>query len=280
MKTTILYDQGSAKFPEDGIIFTPPYFGVTDGVSGIYLPNEGPRFFQGRTGGQCASRAVFRAFGSALPGESLECILLEANNMIRRLSKTSGLSLQESEFLPSATFAVAGVMHDFVHILQGGDALAVWMLKDGTIGGTPNQAFGYEAELLSIVSALMQKHGGDRQKMWEEFQPILASRRRLSTNTNQGKGFALLNGQPEVEKFWQKFVLRREDMSLLILFSDGLVPFEWTQNEKYLAKNIIDLYHWGGGLRAILTFARADAERKKLSSHEDYAEATAIAIEF
>lgn len=278
MKTTILYDQGSAKFPEDGIIFTPPYFGVTDGVSGIYLPNEGPRFFQGRTGGQCASHAVSRAFGLALPGESLEHILFKANDMIRRLSKARGLSPQEPEFLPSATFAVASILHDFVHILQGGDALAVWMLKDGTIGGTPNQAFGYEAELLSIVSALMQKHGGDRQKMWEEFQPILANRRRLATNTNQGKGFALLNGQPEVEKFWQKFVLQRKDISLLILFSDGFVPFEWMRNEKHLAQSVISLFR-EGGLQAVLKETRAIEKQNKYSSHEDEAEATAIAIE-
>lgn len=290
MKTTILYDQGSAKFPEDGIIFTPPYygggadetnlfyFGVTDGVSGIYLPQEGPRFFHGRTGGQCASSAITRAFGSALPGEYLEDILLEANNMIRRLSKANGLSLEESEFLPSATFVVVSVIQKSINILQGGDSLAVWLNKDGTIGGTPNQAFVYEEDLLNIVSALMKKHGKDRQKMWEEFRPVLVNKRRANTNNAQGN-FALINGQSEVEKFWQKFILRREDVALLILFSDGFVPFEWTRDEKYLAEKVVSLYQVGG-LYAILKETRVVAEQKKYSSHEDCAEATAIAIEF
>ena len=114
--------------------------------------------------------------------------------------------------------------------------------------------------------------------MWKEFLPILIEKRQANINTEQG-GFALLNGQPEFERFWQRFTLPREEMAFLVLFSDGLVPFEWTKNELALAGEIVRLYK-KGKLQSILGATRKIAEQKKSSSHEDYAEATAIAIEF
>jgi len=279
MKTKVLYDQGSAIIAEDGIIFQPPHFyGAIDGVSGIYLPNEGPKLFDGRTGGQSASHAISYAFESAEAGESLKDILRRANTMIRELSKTNGLSLQGSELLPSAAFIVVSITSKSINIIQGGDSLAVWLMKDGTIGGTPNRMFTYEDELLNTVAMLMKKNEGDRQKMWEEFRPILTDKRRANTNTAQG-GFALINGQPEFENFLQGSVLKREEAALLILFSDGFVPFEWTQNEKSLAEKVVHLYQ-RGGLNSVLKETRRIAEQKKSLSHEDYAEATAISIEF
>lgn len=279
MKVKVLYDQGSARIPEDGIVFQPPHFyGALDGVSGIYLPHEGPKLFDGRTGGQFASHAVSCAFGAALVEESLENILRRANIMIRELSETNGLSLQESELLPSVVFAVASITQKSINILQGGDSLAVWLMKDGITGGTPNRTFTYEDELCNTVAVLMEKHKKDRQKMWEEFRPILADKRRSNNNTTQG-GFAVLNGQPEVENFWQKFILQREEVALLILFSDGFVPFEWTRDEKSLAEKVVNLYQTGG-LYSVLQETRDIAEQKKASSHEDYPEATAIALEF
>ncbi len=278
MKIQVLYDQGTACFPEDGMIFQPPcYFGAIDGVTGVYLPHEGPRLFAWRTGGQLASHVLSQSFSDANIGKSLKDILRKANTVIREISKTYGLTLQKSGLLPSAAFVTARI-NTHIHILQGGDSLAVWQMKDGTIGGTPNLAFTYEEELLRIIAELMEKHKGNRQKMWEEFRPILIEKRRAEINTELG-GFALLNGQPELEHFWQKFTLPREETALLILFSDGFVPFEWTKDEKAMAKMVINLYRTGG-LHQVLAATRKIAEEKKSSSHEDYAEATAIAIEF
>jgi serine/threonine protein phosphatase PrpC len=279
LKIQVLYDQGSARVLEDGIVFQPPYFfGATDGISGVYLPHEGPKLFAGKTGGQLASYVISKTFGDAMQGTSLEDILREANNKIRTICETSGLSLQESELLPSAAFAVASISNHEINILQGGDSLAIWEMKDRTLGGTPNRTYSYEEYLLSTIAELMMKHRGDRQKMWEEFRPTLIKKRRANINTLQGR-FALLNGQPEFEQFWQNFTFRRDELRLLILFSDGFVPFEWTKDENTMAKMVVDLYHTGG-LYQVLTVTREIAQQNKSSSHEDFAEATAVAIEF
>ncbi len=276
MNIQTFFDQGSAFFTEDTIVYQPPcYYGVVDGESGVYLPSEGPKLFGRRTGGQVAAHAVSFAFEGASFGESLEAVLRKANNMIREISEKSGLSLQESELLPSVSFIVAKVTDENITILQGGDSLAVWQKRDGTIGGTPNKVFRYEKELLRKVTKLMEKHKGDREKMWEEYRPFLMAKRRANTNTT----FALLNGQVEIERFWQKFSLLREEVRLLVLFSDGLVPFEWTKDEVVLGKKVIELYR-KGGLNSILAATRVIAEQEKSSSHEDFPEATGVVIEF
>ena len=280
MKVKVLYDQGTACVAEDSIIFYPPYyFGVTDGVSGVYLPQEGPRLFNQLTGGQLASKIISRFFGLALPGESLEDILQGANNMLREISKEAKISLEDSELLPSANFVVVRLdTSSSLSILQTGDSLAIWKMKDGTIGGTPNKVYNYEKELLRIIAELMERHKGDRQKMWKEFRPILIEKRRANINIKEG-GFAVLNGQPEFERFWQKFTLPRQEIGFLILFSDGFIPFEWTGNAFGMAGEMIRLYQ-KRELHSILEATRAIADKKKSLVHEDYAEATAVAIEF
>ena len=204
-----------------------------------------------------------------------------------------------SELLPSATFAVAGIDEKKVEIFQGGDTLTVWQTKsmifrednhsdcisslesmrgkNRFIGGIQNLIFDYEKRQTSAIARLMKKHQGNRQKMWEEFRPLLVQDRRK--NINASKGFAIINGQPWFESFLQKFIIPREEMELLIIFSDGFVPFEWTRDPTVMSKRIIDLYQ-KGGLNLILENARQIAKKKKDSSHEDYPEATAIAIEF
>jgi len=279
MKTKALYDQGSASIIEDGMIFRPPfYFGVTDGVSGVYLPEEGPRMFNGMTGGQLASAVVCNAFNGVSPSDySLKEIFWRANAVIGKEIEGK-LSIEETELLPSTTFVVSEITSHKVRIIQGGDSLAIWHMRDGTLGGTLNKMYAYENELLSIIATLMKKHEENRQKMWEEFRPILIKKRQANVNTKQG-GFALFNGQLCFERFCQKFILPKEEITLLILFSDGLVPFEKTKTESGLADYVVNLYR-EGGLQGVLKEGRKIAKEKRSSSHEDYPEATAIAIEF
>lgn len=275
-----MYDQGSAKIPEDEIVFNPSrYFGVSDGISGVYTPEEGPIFFDGKTGGQVASSAISFAFGrtSFFRDKPLKETLNYANGLVRQVIQKNGLSLNKTELLPSATFCVADIGSQKVEIVQGGDTLAVWEFKDGIIGGTPNLIFEYEQRQTSTIARLMEKHKGNRQKMWEEFRPYLIKDRR--ENMNALKGFSIINGQPEFKDHLQEFVLSRESIKSLIIFSDGLVPFEKMAHLTEMAKFVLGFYRIGG-LSHILEITREIAEKNKKSSHEDYAEAAAIAIEF
>lgn len=258
-----------------GLLFPHPYYGVTDGVSGVYLPEEGPRLFDGLTGkGQIASQTVVETL-CKVQG-TLEERIWFINEKLSSIIEQAGLSLDDPAFLPGACFAVCEVGMEGVKILQGGDTLAVWQLKDGAVGGTPNKNFNYEKFLIDNIAELMQKHGGNRQKMWEEFRPILIAERRKYACKYC---LCLLNGQPGFEDLWQRFIIKRDKLKLLILFSDGLVPFEKTRSMDELTNYVIDHYNHGS-LNTVLSETRRLAKLEALKTHETFQEATAIALEF
>lgn len=271
-----LYVPGSGKFIEDGHICSPPhYYGVFDGISGVYLPHEGPKSIHGQTGGQFAVHTLCHVFMGAPISYSPYEILTNANAYLAQEAQVSGLNLTETEFLPSAAFVVAKVSDDQAEIIQGGDCLAVWETENGFRGATVNKAYSYEKNLLEIIARLMKKHGGDRKKMWCEFAPILWQQRRQHINVENS--FALFNGQFNFTKCWQVYKIKK--LKTLILFSDGLVPFEWTETPELLALGVFPLFK-NGGLARILDFSRRAALSNKAETHEDFPEATAIAIEF
>jgi serine/threonine protein phosphatase PrpC len=273
---------GKVKTPEDSLIFWTKkeggWFGAADGTSGVHLPNKGPRLFDGKTGGQVASQVLSIAFGLARCDDKPEDVLRKANLAVGKIAKANKIPLQESHLLPSTTYAVAKIDTKRVTVMQGGDALAVWELTDGTIGGTPNRMFSYERFLLQTIASILRRNGGNQLEMWREFAPILAEKRKANYNKPAG-GFSILNGQPEFDQFWQKFTFRPDELSLLILFSDGLVSFEWTEDPVHLAKKVIGRYCLGG-FEAVLAASREIAKQNAAISHESEPEATAVAIEF
>lgn len=186
-----LQDQGTAKVQEDGLINAPPYYGATDGVSGVYLPQEGPRLFHGLTGGQLASQIVANSFKDKGPA-TVQVGLMTANDWLQGAVRDVGLSLDDPAFLPGACFAICKVGPSSINVVQGGDTLAVWRYRDGTLSGTVNWNFKYEKFLTDEIARLMGKHGGNRQKMWEEFRPILIQERRQYCSKH---GLCLLNGR-------------------------------------------------------------------------------------
>ncbi len=276
-----LYDQGSTKIPEDGIIFKmPAFFGVIDGLSGIYLPEDGPMMFDGKmSGGQFVASVISSAFINAKKEQTLEEILLSANTIIRKRLELERLSFDQP-FIPAAAFIAAKINEEIgdVHIIQGGDSLAVWKTKNGKFGAIKNGMFNYEKELRQFVSDLMKEYDGDRQKMWEGFRPILMKYRRANFNIDNG-AVCVINGHPQVERFWKTFDIPIDDLELMIFFTDGLVPCEWMNDEIKMAKKVIDLFY-KNGLKAVLVNTRVIEGLNKKTSHEDFAEATAIAINF
>lgn len=288
MKVETLYDPGTATYREDLSAtksfdgFEPPVLlaAVFDGVSGLYVPSEGPRLFEVRgkkiTGGQVVCRIASSILSNVQPEENLESILIEMNASLKWKAKNWGFFLEQSDIIPGAAFAAAKIDDETVEIIQGADCFAVWLFKYGTIGATPNQLFRYERKLRRVITRLMKKHSGNRNEMWKEFIPIVSEARLR--HVNKRGGYALLNGQAEVRKIWQHYFLLRDEIEMLLLFTDGLVPFKDTEEPESLGKMVVNFYR-KGGLREILKRARRIEAKEATTSHIDQAEATAIAIE-
>ncbi|MDP2966814.1 MAG: protein phosphatase 2C domain-containing protein [bacterium] len=277
MRIETIYDQGTIRNPEDQIIIRPPFFGVADGVSGLYLPSEGPILFEGQSGGQMTAETLLQTVAATSPSDPLEEVIIRANTTIWQKQKHLGFyETGQIELLAGTTFAIAKIEMEKIEIIQCGDCFALWVTNN-EVGITKNQSFHHVTEALKTIATLMEKHKGSREKMWQEFGPILTIMRRRDVNKECGYG--LLNGQPESKDLWQRFILRREEISLLLLFTDGLVYYPGSGNEQALAEKVLKLFR-KGRLRAILENTRQREERKKQKSHIDHAEASSMAIEF
>ena len=257
---------------EDGIVLRHPnLYGVLDGVSSPYTPGEGPKLYEGLTDGQVAVSIVKSMLNSAK--QKLGSALITANKRLeRRVESSIGIDFM---LLPGVNVAVAEISQKMVTVITTGDCFAFWRTRDGMIKATPNLAFGSESELNANFARIMEKHKGDRQKAWREHIPFW----KQSMIDNYNHTFAVLNGQGGIESCWQRIELPRANLDLLILLTDGFVPFEDTRDAQLLAEKIEALY-CSGGLCCVLMDTHISVETKKAETHVDYPEATAIALEF
>ena len=288
MKIHTLYNQGTAEHSEDMSVIRMiegaggPHLIATvlDGVSGLYKPSIGPRSFYGRTGGQLVCEAARNAISAIGIGDTIESLVLMANLRVRESITHHQLSIQGSDILPGAAFVLVRIDGKEIKIIQGADCFAVWQRKNGNIGATRNQVFLHDLRVKQMIADLMLEHGGDRQKVWQKLTPTLAEFRLRHVNRRGGYrgGYALLNGQEAVSRCWRRVTLLRDSIQLLILGSDGIVPFSDTQDKKILGKRVVEQFY-KGGLAAILNRTREIEKKEKNTSHIHYAEATAIAIE-
>ena len=276
LKIEAIYDKGTAEEIEDGLLINPPFFGVIDGTS---EPNHfiGKGLsFEGMSSGEMVRKIILDAFYNAKSNESLEKVLLRANGKIRNLWYECKISLNRSDLIAGAVFVFIKIDSKKVKILQGGDCLSLWLNTSGKIGIAKNQTYLHELEAQKMIAQLMKKHKGDRQKMWQEFYQPLSKLRLRDTNKRTKTGFAILNGQPSLKNCWQKIEIPIKNLKLLLLFSDGFVPFKKVVD---MAKETVKFYK-KGGLNYILQKKRRFEKKTEKISYRVFDEATAIAIGF
>lgn len=277
----LLQDFGTAKFPEDGFIVRPPFFGVVDAVSTPYaMDSSPPKFYDGLTDGQVVRNIIVETFSGVSANLSLAEALTKANRRIAEFQQFPGTI--DYPRLAGVSFVFAKIGKNEIEIIQGGDCFALWDSTEKRDSGiTKNQAYQVERARIAIFSELMRKNKGDRKKAWKDYQPIFLKAKIEETNVN----YAELNGQEKVSRQWQRVLIPSDfETELLLLFSDGFVPFENTKDSWVLGKLVLSLYRIGQpvfpGLKSILNYTRAKEAERVFESHIVQAEATALAIRF
>ena len=275
-----LFDQGSAKYAEDKFINSAPFFGVLDGFSEPYLTNVGPKMIDGSSSGAALVESVAKALLSALPHEGLLEVLKKANSAVSQTALQRGLDINSADQLPGTAFAFAKLGDEKIEIVQGGDCFAVWLKGNGEMGATANQNYLLEKKQLGVLQTVLKKYQGDREAAWQEYLPSVVQARREHTNAPIKEQYVALNGQPASEQFWNSFSVHRKGIDLLLLFTDGLVKFDESEQPEQIARNAIELYK-KGGLSALLENTRTlEARQDEQLRHTRAAEAAAVAIEF
>jgi len=272
-----IFDPGTASILEDRLVINPPFYGVLDGVSGLYYPDKGPSLFDGFSGGQKVVQLISNAVMFASPKDTLERVILSANASVRKFIYDEGIDAKRGDLLPGAEFAFAKIDEKKIEIIQGGDSFAVWRAKRRAVFSTPNQNYFHEISLIELLGSILKKYEGDRTKAWKEYLPVASSMRIERLNKKGDMGYVALNGQKGIDKLWNRYTISKNEVSLLLLFTDGLVKLKETKNERKMGKDIIDLYS-KGGWSAVLNKIRKLEHQQGIIRHIDHAEATGLAI--
>lgn len=274
-----IYDPGTASILEDRLVIHPPFYGVLDGVSGLYYPDKGPSLFNSFSGGQKVVQLVAATFESASPDDSLEKVVLRANAVVRKFIHDHRIDIKRGDLTPGAMFVFAKIDNDKIEIIQGGDCFAVWRTTEGSVFCTPNPNYNHESSQMEALNSIFKKYKGDRVMAWREYLPRASLMRKERANKSGDRGYVVLNGGVGTRKLWNKYMLSRRESSLLLLFTDGLVKLEETKYEKKMGERIVDLYN-KKGWSAVLARIRKWESSDKLARHIDHAEATGIAMHF
>jgi hypothetical protein len=240
-----------------------------DAVSGFHSSHVPNRMFPTEdgemTGGQAVGRILQQTLLNPPVCSSLAEILLAANAQMAEFAAIHGISRDRPDDLPAIDVAAARVTSDTVEVIQLGDCFAVWQMHSGEIFATKNQAAEFERRLHPYRT---RYSGGE---FWVHAEQVFRQCRLDLTNKPCSRGgYATLNGQPEVAQCWYRTILTREDIALLLLFTDGLAPPEYLFNSAALGQHMIAAYTQGGWSTVIVAKGGPD----------NINEGTGLALEF
>ncbi|KKQ75763.1 MAG: hypothetical protein US98_C0060G0001 [Parcubacteria group bacterium GW2011_GWC1_38_6] len=298
MKVSTIYHQGSSFHREDGYgIISDLIFFVLDGVSEPYGPQKPQRLIGELSGGELVSRLTENWIGWNKT-DDLPLLAKKLNKYIKRCLDNADFVPSPGK-LPGATFVITKINQETVEILQAGDCFALWETTDGNIQVTTNQVRAHDVKMNDLILDIQRREAAEcfgvdlekatpdehrtiRGAMWNRFCPILEEAREMDVNNPENpQGYGLLNGQPELEKMWFYTTMPLKSVKTILLFSDGMVPWNLMKDktDEKVAQIVLDIYR-RGGLAKMLLWARGIEEQVKGVNYIDNAEATAIAIEF
>lgn len=234
VKETLL-EQGSGPVNEDALATVGPLSIVCDGATSLTGDQHQPAKPQ-LWGGREAARITTSVFSSA-PEEELLHLARRANDLIRERMVDHGLNPDQREQLWSTSFAAVQVSGNSVHWCQTGDCMIVLIRDDGS------------CQLLTDLP------GQDREvlKQWQRIgasstatihqalrTEIAAVRRKMN------REFGVLNGEAEALGFISSGTVQDEQITDLLLFSDGLFPPSSHPDDPFNIELLVQLYKKGG----------------------------------
>jgi len=211
MKVDYLIDKGSGSNNEDEFLIKDNLFGVFDGLTGLNRYKDA----KGKTSGQIASQLVKKIFEDN-SDEKLIDVLHRANKQINKEIENAKTNLSSKENRPGSSVAVVKIKNGCIDYIQIHDSPIIFIFKDGAyrmISGRQN---------IDLKTILLWKKIAVKQKIkgWYENKAILniLIQERKKVNVTYG----CLNGEKEVFQFVLHGTLSLDNISHILLFTDGL----------------------------------------------------------
>lgn len=265
-KVRSLLEKGSGEFNEDVLLVEGNLLGVFDGATSL----DKRRFQNGLTGGLLAARTAAQSFQERRC--PLDQLAQKANQNIQDAQINENIALNERHKLWSTSLAVVHLDGNQLEYCQTGDALILFIFKDGR-----HRVVTPDIDI-----------DRDTLQLWKEMQvlpdalihEVLAdqiTKIRLEMNISYG----VLNGEPEALDFICHGYEDLTDVSDILLFTDGLHLPRENPLEEHDWQSFVELY-LQGGLQAIRDHVRhlqqQDAVCRKYPRFKLHDDIAAVAI--
>lgn len=266
---SFITDQGSGKLNEDTSLITPNLFGVFDGATGWI------KYFDenGKTAGLLAAETAKEVFEKN-QNNSMMASLEEITRVLKERMGVAHINTTDKAQLWQTTASVVRVNDNDIEYVQIGDSPIVFVFKDGSIQAiTKDHDIDTLKEWMKVADKGVQDVLGD-----ESIQGKLLGNRREANIA-----YGVLNGEIEALRFVQKGSVSRDNLAMILLFSDGmLLPKENPEAPEDYEK-LIELFH-NGGLEEIRASVRSielsDPKCLKYPRFKEHDDLTGIAIVF
>lgn len=268
MKTETVHDKGVGVVNEDFLLVSNPTFGVFDGATGL-VPYMSP---EGKTGALLASTLVGETFANT--EKSLKELAIDASAALQHEMESASVDTAEKTSRWSTSGAVVRIRESELEWLQVGDCLILVIHKDGTFRLLVEN-YNHDLETLLMWQQLASEGVEDVRA---QILPQLLKVRR-DTNVTYGA----FNGEAEVQKFTHTGTISLENVSDVILFTDGLFMPSKDPNHVDDFATFVSLYK-EGGLEKIKAVVRemetSDPKCSLYPRFKQYDDIGAIALTF
>ncbi len=213
IKTEHIIEKGSGQFNEDSLILGDNIFGVFDGASSLNTN----LFENGQTGGMIAAQTASQEFSkNHFP---LYQLGIRANQAIQTKMINQNLDMAQRHNLWSTSVAVIRIDDAGLEWFQTGDAQILVFYDDGSFRVLADRK-DHDYETLAMFKAKKFKFNAEIKNQIKKV--------RIQMNRSYG----VLNGEPEALDFTQKGVEPLEDVTSILLFTDGLQLPSTTPTQK------------------------------------------------
>lgn len=264
---TYVLEKGSAKLNEDAVSLNGSVYGVFDGATSLHKQNLG----KGLTGGFLASNAAKDVFLNRKG--PLTALANEANEAIFRKMVAHNIDTSDKNKLWSTSAAVIKIEEKTLNWVQIGDSLILIIYKDGSYK-LPATHHDHDFETLSMWEKIA--HKTDKTIMEALGDQIKKVRKGMNVE------YGVLNGEKEFSSFLQSGSENLENISRVLLFTDGLfIPSEHPSQNNF--DIMVDLVN-KGGLNEVRDYVRSiektDPECRKYPRFKTHDDIAAISLEF
>ncbi len=240
-----LLEKGSGSLNEDALVATNQICVVCDGATSL-LEAKSRNKQSASSGGQRAAAITASVF-SDNPTEDLLVSARRANSLIRKAMLDVQVDLSCREQLWSTSFVAVQRRNGLINWCQIGDCALLLVHADGTsrlLTDLPNQ----DKEVLKIWQQIGAEAEGT---IHQELAGEIASVRRT-----MNQKFGSLNGEDEAMDFLSWGRLEDNQVTDILLFSDGLFPPSADPGAPLDKDNFLQLYR-GGGLQNVRNHVRS-----------------------